>query len=323
MSTSTDTAKRQKFLPIPLALLSLIKGMPVDVYWAYYPGDEPVLLRGQNIEIAEAEFARLLNSGIETVYIPRDQSDLFQQHLQENVHTIVNDQEVSLLQRLTFLNSTGRTMLSEVFHYDNLDRTLNTVSALSKHMTSLISQNEVVVSELLDVLQHDYHTYTHSYNVASYAMLLAKGLGIRDEEELCRISMGGLLHDLGKLRIPSQILTKKTRLSDSDWQAIRRHPTDGFHALASRRELNFDQLMMVYQHHEMLDGTGYPVGVDGNEINVLARICSVVDIFEALTSYRPYRNRNSTQEALEILERLAPKQLDGDMVKCWKALILK
>lgn len=190
-------------------------------------------------------------------------------------------------------------------------------------MTLLISENEVVASELFDVLQHDYHTYTHSYNVASYAMLLAQEVGIRDEDQLQGISMGGLLHDLGKLRIPNYILTKKERLSEAEWQTIQRHPTDGFIALAERPDVTFDQLMMVYQHHEKLDGSGYPVGIDGDEIHVLARICTVVDIFEALTSNRPYRNPNTTKEALEILDQMAPTKLDGDMVKCWKALMQK
>lgn len=323
MSPSTDTSKRQKYLPVPLALLCLTKELPVDVYWCLYPGADPVLLRGQNIEIDDDEFPKLLEGGVETVYIPRDQGEVFQQHLQENVRSILNNHDVPIAQRMAFLNSTGRTMLQEVFRSDNLDKTLESVTVLSEHMTSLISQDEIVAGELFDVLQHDYHTYTHSYNVASYAMLLAQEMGFRDEAELRRISMGGLLHDLGKLRIPNQILTKKERLTEAEWQTIQRHPTDGFVALAERAELTFDQLMMVYQHHEKLDGSGYPVGIDGDEIHVLARICSVVDIFEALTSNRPYRNPNSTKEALEILDKMAPTKLDGDMVKCWKALMQK
>ncbi|MFN3153543.1 HD-GYP domain-containing protein [Bremerella sp.] len=319
----TDTAKRQKYLPVPLALMCLTQELPVDVYWCLHQGAEPVLLRGQNIEIADDEFPRLLESGVETVYIPRDQGEVFQKHLQDNVRGILDNQDIPIDQRMSFLNSTGRTMLQEVFRSDNLDKTLDSVSVLSEHMTSLISQNEVVASELFDVLQHDYHTYTHSYNVASYAMLLAQEVGIRDKDELQRISMGGLLHDLGKLRIPNHILTKKERLSEAEWQTIQRHPTDGFIALAQRPDVTFDQLMMVYQHHEKLDGSGYPVGVDGDEIHVLARICTVVDIFEALTSNRPYRNPNTTKEALEILDQMAPTKLDGDMVKCWKALMLK
>lgn len=323
MSTTTEASKRQKYLPVPLALLCLTKELPVDVYWCLSPGSEPLLLRGKNIEVDDDEFPRLLESGVETVYIPRDQGEVFQKHLQENVRGILNNQDVPIAQRMTFLNSTGRTMLQEVFRSDNLDKTLDSVSTLSEHMTSLIAQNEVVASELFDVLQHDYHTYTHTYNVASYAMLLAQEMGFRDEEELQRISMGGLLHDLGKLRIPNAILTKKERLTEVEWQTIQRHPTDGFIALAERPDITFDQLMMVYQHHEKLDGSGYPVGIDGDEIHVLARICTVVDIFEALTSNRPYRNPNTTKEALGILDQMAPTKLDGDAVKCWKALMQK
>ncbi|MBA2115955.1 HD-GYP domain-containing protein [Bremerella alba] len=323
MPNSVDTATRQNFLPVPLALLCLTKELPVDVYWSLYQGAEPVLMRGHNIEIADDEFPKLLESGVETVFIPRDQADVFQKHLRENVQSILGNDEIPISQRMAFLNSTGRTMLQEVFRSDNLDKTLASVHVISDHMTTLITQNDVVAGELFHVLQHDYHTYTHSYNVASYAMLLAQGLGIQDEDELHSISIGGLLHDLGKLRIPNNILTKKERLTEAEWQTIKRHPTDGFTALANRADLSFDQLMMVYQHHEKLDGSGYPVGIDGDEINHFARICSVVDIFEALTSNRPYRNPNSTKEALEILDQMASSKLDGDMVKCWKTLMQK
>ncbi len=324
MTASVDTAKRQKFLPVPLALLCLTDELPVDVYWCLYPGAEPILLRSHSVEVADDEFPKLLESGVETVYIPRDQGDIFQKHLQANVQNILNNADIPMAQRMSFLSTTGRTTLQEVFRADNLDKTLESVSVLSEHMTSFIAQNEVVASELFDVLQHDYHTYTHSFNVASYAMLLAMDLGFRDEETLHQISMGGLLHDLGKLRIPNQILTKKGRLTELDWQTIQRHPTDGFTALAEREDLSFDQLMIVYQHHEKLDGSGYPVGIGGEEIHVLARICSVVDIFEALTSNRPYRNPSSTKEALEILDQLATNnKLDRDMVQCWKALMQK
>jgi len=323
MSHTVGTTKRQQFLPVPLALLCLTKELPVDVYWRAHSGSEPVLLRSHKIEVADDEFSKLLESGVESVYIPRDQGEIFQKHLQDNVSNILSDTDIPIDQRMSFLNSTGRTMLKEVFRSDNVDKTLESVTVLSEHMTTLISGNDVVAGELFNVLNHDYHTYTHSYNVASYAMLLAQELGFRDEAELTRISMGGLLHDLGKLRIPNYILTKKERLSDTEWQTIQKHPTDGFAALAERDDLTFDQLMMVYQHHEKLDGSGYPIGIDGDEITVLARICTVVDIFEALTSNRPYRNPNSTKEALEILDQLAPDKLDGDMVKCWKAIMQK
>lgn len=294
--------------------------MPVDIYLKQDKDTAPVLFRRRHIDIAGDELATLLESGIETVYVPRDQAEDYQNHLQDNVASIIANDELPLNDRLQFLGDTGRSMLREVFQTGQLDETITKVGELSTYMTSLISENEVVVTELFDVLRHDYHTYTHVYNVASYSLLLAKGLGVSDEKELRDISMGGLLHDLGKLRIPLHILNKKQRLSDAERAIIQRHPTDGFIELAAREDITESLLMMVYQHHEKLDGSGYPVGVEGDEIHFYAKVCSVVDIFEALTSNRPYRNPASKKEALEILEGLTPNKLDLEMVQCWKAL---
>lgn len=321
MSTVSDAAcQRRKFLPVPLLTLCLTGTLPVDIYLGQDKNSAPVLFRRRHLDIAGNELATLLESGIETIYVPRDQAEDYQEHLQNNVSNIISNGDLRLTDRLQFLGDTGRSMLREMFQADQLDGMIQQVGELSTFMSSIISENEVVLSELFDVLRHDYHTYTHVYNVASYALLLAKGLGVTDEKELQRISMGGLLHDLGKLRIPLHILNKKERLTEMEWAIIERHPTDGFIELAVRDDISAAQLMMVYQHHEKLDGSGYPVGIGGNEIHFYAKVCAVVDIFEALTSNRPYRNPATKAEALEILEGLTPHKLDQEMVQCWKAL---
>lgn len=323
MSTTTAYLQRQKFLPVPLHTLCVTGELPVDIYLCQGRDDAPVLFRRRNIEIPPDEFPKLLESGIETVFISRDHVEVYQQHLEDNVAVIIANESLPLERRLQFLGDTGRSILHEVFQADQLDQTLEAVDDLSNHMVELFAGNEVAVSDLFSVLRHDYHTYTHSYNVASYAMLLGKELGFSSDEKLRSLSVGGLLHDLGKLKIPRTILNNKGRLDNQDWDIIRRHPFDGFVALVNRPEVSRDQLMMVYQHHERIDGSGYPVGLIGDEIHPFARICSVVDVFDALTSSRPYRIANTTNEALETLDRLANDKLDAEMVQCWKALMKK
>jgi HD-GYP domain-containing protein (c-di-GMP phosphodiesterase class II) len=99
------------------------------------------------------------------------------------------------------------------------------------------------------------------------------------------------------------------------------HPILGFRKLAHRPELNEGQLMMAYQHHERIDGRGYPVGCVGSEIHPWAKLCSVVDVFEAVTSRRPYRQPLSRSKALELQERESGTAFDAEMLKCWKSVI--
>jgi HD-GYP domain-containing protein (c-di-GMP phosphodiesterase class II) len=185
----------------------------------------------------------------------------------------------------------------------------------------LILRDDVLETDLLGVMHHDYHTFTHSANVSYYSVMLASSLQLADEHGLKQIATGALLHDLGKLDIPDHILCKPGRLSDSEFEIIRDHPRTGFRKLCHRDDLSSGQLMMVYQHHERLDGKGYPVGITAEEIHPWGRVCTVADVFEALTSNRPYRKGMSVEQAFDIMDRDSGLAFDIEMLKCWKEII--
>lgn len=142
-------------------------------------------------------------------------------------------------------------------------------------------------------------------------------MGISDQTELNSIATGALLHDLGKRMISPSILNKHGRLTEEDWEVIRSHPQRGYEELHDREDLTHEQLMMVYQHHEKLDGSGYPVRAYGDDIHPWARLCAVVDIFDAMSCHRPYRKAIDISSVLNRLERMAASQLERDMVSCW------
>lgn len=323
MASTLANPTPQSFVGVPLSTMAVSSSLSVDLYIKPSPEAEPVLYRQRKLEFPPEEFERLRARGIETVYVAADQMSDYQQHLHQNLGAVIHDHSIPLERRVHFLSETGRSMLGTVFKSGSTDKVVGAAEAIGRNMVQVVTDDNLLVGDLFDVLRHDYHTFTHSYNVANYCVMLAQGLGINETEQLEEISRGGLLHDLGKLQIPLAILNKKSRLSDAEWTAIRRHPVDGFYELCGRNDLTSGQLMMVYQHHEKLDGSGYPVGCGGDEIHMYARMCAVVDIFEALTSHRPYRRPMPVKQALGLLEEEAGKKLDQEMVKCWKALMTK
>jgi HD-GYP domain-containing protein (c-di-GMP phosphodiesterase class II) len=151
--------------------------------------------------------------------------------------------------------------------------------------------------------------------------MLAMRLGITAKSELRQIAVGAMLHDLGKLGIPESILTKPGMLDDRELDLVKSHPVLGFRKLCRRSDLNYGQLMMVYQHHERMDGLGYPVGSAADEIHAWTRICSVVDVFEALTSNRPYRAHLRIDEVLGLMDLSSGTRFDRGVYECWKATI--
>lgn len=165
----------------------------------------------------------------------------------------------------------------------------------------------------------DHETSGHSFRVSLYAIALAKALGIHGDE-LKAVEWGALLHDVGKMVVPDEILRKMGPLTEDEWHIMKQHPTWGFDMLAEVSFLQAWAIDIIYSHHERWDGKGYPRGIAGETIPLAARIFAVVDTYDAITSDRPYRRARSHQVALTELERVAGQQLDPQIVEAFAAL---
>ena len=146
----------------------------------------------------------------------------------------------------------------------------------------------------------DDSTYAHCVNVSLLSSMLGEKLNLK-KEEIKILSLGGLLHDIGKLKMPEQIVQKPEYFHEKESAAIKKHPMEGY-KLLSKKGLPEDVLMCVLQHHERCDGSGYPYGVKRAQINKYARIVAIADVFEALTSNRVYQEAMTPFEAMRILE---------------------
>jgi putative nucleotidyltransferase with HDIG domain len=155
----------------------------------------------------------------------------------------------------------------------------------------------------------DQITHGHIRRVQVYAVELAKCLGVREERQLKAIETAALLHDMGKLAIPEHILNKPGKLSDAEFSKMKRHADIGADLLSSIR-FPYPVVPIVRHHHENWDGSGYPSGIAQTDIPLGARILSVVDCFDALTSDRPYRPRLENDEAFRILSERSGSMYD-------------
>ena len=162
----------------------------------------------------------------------------------------------------------------------------------------------------------DHHTYGHSKKVGKYASGIAEAMGY-SREEMERIRAAALLHDIGKIGINDNILTKRESLTAEDWELIRAHPSLGVAILKHVDSLR-DCLAAVQYHHERYDGTGYPAGLKGDNIPMDARIMAVADSYDAMTSERPYRpGKETAEQALAELKNCAGAQFDPKVVEAF------
>lgn len=172
---------------------------------------------------------------------------------------------------------------------------------------------EKSVSALAAVVEsRDPYTAGHQSRVADLAVSIAHEMGL-DAETCTGIKLGALIHDIGKMQVPIELLTKPTQLNDIEMALIRLHPEVGYNIV---KEIPFPWPVadMVRQHHERIDGSGYPQGLSGEQIEIGARILAVADLIEAMSSHRPYRPAKGIAAAIEELQRQRGEKLDADVV---------
>jgi PAS domain S-box-containing protein len=165
----------------------------------------------------------------------------------------------------------------------------------------------------------DHETEGHTQRVTEMTIRLARSLACTDEEIL-DIRRGALLHDMGKMGIPDEILQKPGPLTAAEWQVMHQHPQYAYDMLSPISELN-KALIIPYYHHERWDGSGYPQGLKGEEIPLFARLFAVVDVWDALSSDRPYRKRMPPKDVIEYLQQESGRLFDPNIVEKFLSMI--
>ncbi|MCS7305624.1 MAG: HD domain-containing protein [Thermoguttaceae bacterium] len=289
-----------------------------DLYLWPSADSAPVLFREANYPLDETDLERLLSQGVHTLYIPAGKCRSYQEYLRKGV---LRNPRLRPTQRFALLKKANRAIFESAFRSGVPRRMIEFAEEFGRQLWEVVCDREMVLSHLFAVMDHDYLTYTHLTNVCTYSVALAHWLGITRPGEIGAIAGGALLHDYGKRYVPPAILNKRDRLTPSEREIIRQHVVAGFAAFCSQEDIHWGQLMMIYQHHERLNGRGYPVGLVGEEIHPWAKICAIADVFDALTSARPYRPPDPLDHVLEYLQQRAGSDFDAEMVRCWVAKI--
>ncbi len=169
-------------------------------------------------------------------------------------------------------------------------------------VVNLILTDNAILHYLLDITSHDFYTYTHSVSVGILGIALAKSLFKNsDAHDMQALGVGFFLHDVGKVGINQAIIMKPGKLTAHEMEEMRRHPLLGYKLLQETNQLTGESKTIVLQHHERIDGTGYPRRLRGENIQIYGRICSIADVYESMTSDRPYRQKLLPFEALKIM----------------------
>ncbi|MFT9078622.1 HD-GYP domain-containing protein [Ethanoligenens sp.] len=251
-------------------------------------GKNGELLLGQGQVLQASYIERIHHLGYHGVYISDDISDDIE------IKAIVNEElrmKAVTAVRDTFISTQTLTGVDGAFE--------KTKEIVHRLVDDILASSDTIVN-MVDMKVFDDYTFYHSVNVSVLSLLLGVSFSF-PEPKLFRLGLGALLHDIGKVFVGKFLLDKPGRLEEDEMREMQKHPIYGYEFLRDHSDLPVTSYIGVLQHHERFDGSGYPYGLKGEEISEFARIISVADVYDALSSNRPYRSAVLSSNAMEYI----------------------
>lgn len=184
--------------------------------------------------------------------------------------------------------------------HDSVKKQMPQLKNIIHNIVDEVVSNRDIMVNIIDIRDFDDYTYSHSLNVAVLSVVMGTVLGL-GKRTLYELAMGALLHDTGKMFVDKQILNKPARLTPEEFDEIKNHSERGYKYLCDQLEIPENAKKVALQHHEQYNGNGYPLGLSKNDIHLFGRIACVADVYDALTSDRPYRKGMLPSDAIEYI----------------------
>jgi len=225
-----------------------------------------------------------------------------QKEIHNAVEQLVRDRRTPSEEKARIVRKMSMHMMSDLMEHPTASNIREAKQTISQ-VVDLIIQDDSTTRHLVQITSHDFKTYAHSVTVGLLGVSLSKVLFSRSNgHDLHELGAGFFLHDIGKVCVDTAIINKPGRLTDEEMRIMRKHPAYGGDVLRETGQLTGECAQIVLQHHERDDGTGYPLKLKGEEIHLYAKICSIADVFEALTAERPYKKKMGPFEALQLMK---------------------
>lgn len=288
-------------IAVGLSLLDQERTAPCDMFRRV--GEEDyILFASKGLPLSQGLAENLRQNSVSSLYIEPEEGAAYFDCLKKITEQTVADVLATPEQKAQVVYSSCKEILRQVFD-DPRASFLHMATDIIAPTMDLIVSDDMATRCLIKLTDYDQQTYTHSTNVGIFGIALARNYyGQEAVRDLKAFGAGFFLHDLGKCRIPLHIINKPGPLTPGERQIVNRHPEDGYKILQENGVMTEGLEFLTLQHHERDDGGGYPYGLTRKDIHPYARICRIVDIYEALTSERPYHQRSSTFDTLKLMK---------------------
>lgn len=318
-----EIAEEREFYPVGVDTIQLNRLPEMDIY--IQRGDEPapLLFQSRTLPLTKEDLKDLLDHEVLTIWLNEKDYEEFDSYVDSNLEEIIHNPNVPVDMKCEITYNASAQIMEKVFHSADPQEVIHASERVLNPVIDVIFENQTASHEFILQSSVDYAQYTHSVNVCLYGMALARrALRISKEEALQRFGPGFLLLDWGKSKIPKEILHKDGELTDEEWEIVKQHPIDSLNMVKEFMDVTPEIETILLHHHERLDGSGYPFGLKGGQISEAARICAIVDTFDAISTTRPFRARKNSFEALMEMKNEVPDKLDGELYQQFLYLFL-
>jgi HD-GYP domain-containing protein (c-di-GMP phosphodiesterase class II) len=273
-----------------------------------------VLFCRGNEQFSQERREVLLKRNIDRLYISTEDNDKYLKYQEKNLKNIVQDRNISSREKSIVIYDVARNITADLLNDPKSGQNTERASEWVNNTVSHILNDEDTFTSLFYVLSNNYYVYTHSINVTVIGLLFGKYLSLKEHDLNC-LGTGLLLHDIGKVIIHPDVINKSGRLTEEEFWAIKRHPKAGLDHLEHIGTIDGRCLKIVIQHHENYDGTGYPYNISGNDIHLFGRIARIIDVYDAMTSNRPYAAAKRPFAVLAEMKGKMSNCFDGELLK--------
>ncbi len=294
-----------EFFPVHLAIMQPGTMAPVDLYIKAGAGSSATLYKGAHALLTEETRQRLLDRGVGELYLRKQDSDAYDEYVEENLSSIVRDDLLPRGQACQLVYEASSRVVQQFFADPRSGRNSRRAQRMVRTVVASILRDPNAMWEMTALASHDYETYTHSVNVTVLLVGASRELlRITDEAALQRIGYGGIAHDIGKSQIPAMILRKPGKLTQAEFQQIKTHPLVGLEIVGGHGAVSPEAASVIRSHHEQVDGNGYPDGIATARLEAPVRLAKIVDAYDALTSQRAYAPAHRPYDALRLMKSM-------------------
>lgn len=291
----------------------------LEIFLPRLDGDEPVLYRRAGSGLSEPDIARMRDHGVTSLYVRADDLQVCEQVVENRLAELLSNPDIGPAEKAEIMESAG-TSVAKGLIGGSLDAPA--VARAGRAVDTILGgllHDPAIAGHLLRMAGHERSTASHMFIVSTLAAILGSELYGPHEQTLRSLAMAGLLHDLGKLSIPREVLAKNGALSRDELAMIHQHPIESVRLIGADPMVPLLARQFILQHHERVDGRGYPIGLGGGELLTGSRILTIVDSFHALIGRRSYRASLDPADANRVLATQAGKQFDAELLSLWTA----